>query len=114
VPVRIGYHHHRLRGVAHDLSRTGVGVRMTLVQAAVFKTGERVELRVDLPNARSPLEVGAHVRHGYRLGEDVVLGMEFDDEAAPMKPDQRKAFLTYLAEREQRTLALQRKLARGA
>jgi len=112
VGVRIVYQHHRLRGLAHDVSRTGVGVRMTLVQAAIFKTGEEVRMHVELPGAKSALEGVARVRHGYRLGEDVVLGMEFDFEQGGSLGAQRKQLYAYVEQREREILELQRRLIR--
>lgn len=112
VKVRIAYQHHRMRGNAYDVSRTGVGVRLTLVQAAIFRTGEVVELRLDVPGIRAPLEAPAHVRHGYRVGEDVVLGLEFDLSKACSLASQRKAFHAYIEGREKQILELQRQLAR--
>ncbi len=112
VKLRIAYRHHRLRGRAHDLSRTGVGVHMTLVEAAIFKTGEVVQMRLDVPNIKTTLETPAIVRHGYRLGEDVVLGMEFDLSKPCSLAEHKKAFHTYLEERERRMLDAQRQLVR--
>ncbi len=112
VGVRISYQHHRLRGFAHDVSRTGVGVRMTLVQAAIFKTGEEIRLQVELPEAKGPLEGAARVRHGYRLKEDVVLGMEFDLTKGGTLEAQRKQLYAYIEQREREILELQRRLIR--
>ncbi|MEZ6018307.1 MAG: PilZ domain-containing protein [Planctomycetota bacterium] len=112
VGVKISYLHHRLRGIAHDVSRTGVGVRMTLVQAATFKTGEIVQLRLDVPTIKTPLEAPAYVRHGYRINDDVVLGMEFDLEKRCSLRDQQKAFHAYIEANERRMLDLQQKLTR--
>lgn len=112
VALRIAYKHHRLRGVAHDVSRTGVGVRMSLVQAATFKTGEQVALTLYLPKSPAPLETPATVRHGYRHQEDVVLGLEFEHDERCSLYKRRKELHAYLAEREQTLLALQKQLMR--
>jgi len=114
VKLRIEYAHHRLRGDAHDLSRTGVGVRLTLVQAAAFKTGEQVQLTLDLPTSDTPLKTPALVRHGYRLGEDVVLGLEFEHDPKCSLAARRKEFHAYIEAREQAILALQQRLVRRA
>lgn len=112
VQLRIEYLHHRLRGEAHDVSRTGVGVRMSLVQAAIFKTGEQVRLRLQLPTGGAPLETPATVRHGYRLGQDVVLGLEFELDTKCSLAARRKELNAYLEGREQALLALQEQLVR--
>lgn len=112
VRLRIEYKHHRLHGDAHDVSRTGVGVRFTLVQASIFKTGEQVGLRLQLPSSSTPLETPATVRHGYRLGQDVVLGLEFGFDPECSLSARRKELYTYLAERERAILALQERLVR--
>lgn len=112
VRVRIAYQHHRLRGNAFDVSRTGVGVRLSLVQAAIFKTGEAVHLKLEIPTIKASLEAPASVRHGYRLREDVVLGMEFELDQPCSLSTHRKAFHAYIEGREQRMLELQRRLLR--
>jgi hypothetical protein len=112
VTLRVAYKHHRLRGVAHDVSRSGVGVRMSFVQAANFKTGEQVLLTLGLPGSDGPLETPASVRHGYRLEEDVVLGIEFEHDEQSSLHARRKELHAYLAERERALLALQKQLMR--
>jgi len=114
VNVRISYKHHRLRGTAHDLSRTGLGVRLTLVQAATFGTGELVTLVFDIPGFKAPIETLANVRHGYRLQEDVVLGMEYASTKTCSLTAQRKAYNAFLDRREGEMNALQEKLYRTA
>ncbi len=110
--LRIAYNHHRLRGVAHDVSRTGVGVCMSLVQAATFKTGERVGLTLTLPTSTAALETPAIVRHGYRHHEDVVLGLEFEHDPQCSLYTRRKELHAYLQDREQTLVALQQQLMR--
>ena len=114
LPVKISYEHHRLRGRAQDLSRTGIGVRMTLVDASVLESGEIVKVRFEVPGMKEALEVPARVRHGYRVAEDVVLGLEYDlDKDSALKQNFRR-YQDYLAEREKAILDFQLKLTRPA
>ena len=110
VHVKLAYGPHRLRGVAHDLSGTGLGVTLPLVQAAVFRSGERVTVYVDVPGLKTPLESPGIVKHGYRNGVDVVLGVEFDLLAdSPMRM-RRNEYLDYVEKRRAEIEAWQLRL----
>ena len=114
VHVKLSYGPHRLRGNAHDLSRTGLGVVLPLVQAAVFRSGERVKVTLDIPNAGQEFEGPGLVKHGYRSGPDVVLGVEFDLLADSPMRKRRSEYLKYVEERREAMEAWQRQLSRPA
>ncbi len=110
VRVKLAYGPHRLRGEAQDISRTGLGVTLPLVQAAVFRSGERVTVFLDVPGCKTPFEGPGVVKHGYRSGADVVLGVEFDLLAdSPMKK-RRAEFLRYVEDRREAIEAWQLRL----
>lgn len=110
VRVKIAYGPHRVRGEAQDISRTGLGVTLPLVQAAIFRSGERVTIHVDVPGVKVPFEGPAVIKHGYRSGPDVVLGIEFDLLAdSPMKK-RRAEFLRYVETRREEIEAWQLRL----
>lgn len=112
VRVKLSYGPHRLRGVAHDLSRTGVGVELPLVQAAVFRSGERVKVTLDVPGIAREFEGPGLVKHGYRNGPDVVLGVEFDLLADSPMRKRRAEYLAYVEGRREAMEAWQRSLSR--
>lgn len=114
VPVKIAYQSHRLRGLAQDVSRTGLGVMMPLVQAAVFKSGERVTVWFELPGVKGEFETPATVKHGYRQGEEVLLGIEFDLLADSPMRTRRSEFAQYIDERRAQMEAWQQGLSRSA
>jgi hypothetical protein len=114
VGVRVAYGPHRVRGEAHDLSRTGIGVVAPLVQAAIFRAGERVRVYIDLPGHKEEFEVLGVVKHGYRNGEEVLLGIEFDLLSDTPMRDRRGEYLDYVEERREAIEAWQRQLSRGA
>lgn len=114
VRVKLSYGPHRLRGVAHDLSRTGVGVVLPLVQAAVFRSGERVKATLDVPDIEVEFEGPGIVKHGYRSGADVVLGVEFDLLADSPMRKRRAEYLKYVEQRREAIEAWQRQLSRPA
>lgn len=110
VRVKLAFGPHRLRGEAQDISRTGLGVSLPLVQAAVFRSGERVTVYVDIPGCKTTFEGPGIVKHGYRSGPDVILGVEFDLLAdSPMKK-RRAEFLRYVEERREAIEAWQLRL----
>ncbi|MEM7517665.1 MAG: PilZ domain-containing protein [Planctomycetota bacterium] len=110
VRVKLAYGPHRVRGAAQDLSRTGLGIVLPLVQAAIFRSGERVKIYLDVPGTKEPFEGVGVVKHGYRSGEDVVLGVEFDLLAdSPMKK-RRNEFLGYIEQRREEIEAWQLRL----
>lgn len=113
VHVKIAREHHRLRGVAHDLSPTGVGVRLPLAQAAILRSGSAVSLTVDIPELGEPLECPAVVRHGYREGADVVLGVEFDLEADSSMRERRRAYMEYIDDRRYDLADLMRRVSKA-
>lgn len=107
VRVKIAYGPHRVRGEAQDLSRTGLAVVLPLVQAAIFRSGERVTVFIDVPGTKDPFEGPAVIKHGYRSGANVVLGIEFDLLAdSPMKK-RRADYLAYVETRSQEIQAWQ-------
>lgn len=114
VRVKLSYGHHRLRGVAHDLSLTGLGVVLPLVQAAVFRSGERVKATIDIPGIAPEFEGPGIVKHGYRSGENVVLGVEFDLLADSPMRNRRAEYLKYVEGRRDAIEAWQRQLSRPA
>lgn len=110
VRVKIAYGPHRVRGEAQDLSRTGLGVMLPLVQAAIFRSGERVLVYIDVPGVKETFEGPGIIKHGYRSGPDVVLGVEFDLLAdSPMKK-RRAEFLKYVEKRREEIEAWQMRL----
>lgn len=114
VGVRVAYGPHRVRGEAHDLSRTGIGVVAPLVQAAIFRAGERVRVFIDLPGHKEEFEVLGVVKHGYRNGEEVLLGIEFDLLSDTPMRERRGEYLDYVEQRREAIEAWQRQLSRGA
>ncbi|MEM1453165.1 MAG: PilZ domain-containing protein [Planctomycetota bacterium] len=114
VNVRVAYGPHRVRGEAHDLSRTGIGVVAPLVQAAIFRAGERVRVFIDLPGHKDEFEVLGVVKHGYRNGEEVLLGIEFDLLSDTPMRERRGEYLDYVEQRREALEAWQRQLSRGA
>lgn len=99
IGVRLAYGPHRIRGLANDLSSTGLCARAPLVQAAVFHIGERVKAYIDLPGKVEDIEVPGIVKHGYREGEDVHLGIEFDLSAPCTMTERRTEYLKYIERR---------------
>ncbi|MDC3307234.1 PilZ domain-containing protein [bacterium] len=99
VGVRIAYGPHRVRGLASDLSSTGLCARAPLVQAAVFQLGEHVKAFISLPGRDEEIEVAGVVKHGYRKSEDVFLGIEFDLSAPCAMTSRRTEYLKYIEQR---------------
>jgi len=114
VRVRVAYGPHRVRGEAHDLSRTGISVVAPLVQAAIFRAGERVRVFIELPGHEEEFEVLGVVKHGFRNGEEVLLGIEFDLLSDSPMRDRRGEYLDYVEQRREAIEAWQRQLSRGA
>lgn len=114
VYVKLSHGPHRVRGFAHDLSGTGLGVALPLAQAAVFKGGEHVRVTVHLPGSDDEIEGPGVVRHGYRSGPEVVLGVEFDLLADSPMRTRRKEFLGYVEARRESMEAWQQALSRPA
>jgi hypothetical protein len=114
VGVRIAYGPHRVRGLASDLSSTGLCTRAPLVQAAVFHLGEQVTVYVSLPGKHEEIEVAGVVKHGYRLGEDVHLGVEFDLSAPCAMTERRTEYLKYIEQRRKANVAESRARRLGA
>ena len=101
IGVRLARGPHRVRGLASDLSSTGLCTRAPLVQAAVFRLGEHVQASIDLPGSAEEIEVSGTVRHGYRDGEDVHLGIEFDRGATHGMARRRTEYLKYIERRRE-------------
>lgn len=114
IAVRVAYGPHRVRGVALDLSRTGIGVAAPLVQAAIFRSGERVRVFIELPGHKEEFEVLGVIKHGYRNGEEVLLGIEFDLLSDTPMRERRGEYLDYVEKRREAIEAWQRQLSRGA
>ncbi len=114
VGVRIAYGHHRVRGLASDLSSTGLCTRAPLVQAAVFQLGEHIKAYISLPGKDEEIEVGGVVKHGYRTGEDVYLGIEFDLSAPCSMAEHRTDYLRYIEQRRKASSAPGRSRRLGA
>lgn len=113
VHVKIARERHRLRGIAHDLSPTGVGVRLPLAQAAILRGGAAVHVVVDIPELGEALECPATVRHGYRDGSDVVLGVEYDLEAESPMRERRAEYMEYIDERRYDLADLMRRMSKA-
>ncbi len=114
VRVKLSYGPHRLRGIAHDLSLTGLGVTLPLVQAAVFKSGERVKATIDIPGISNEFEGPGVVKHGYRSGPNVVLGVEFDLLADSPMRKRRPEYVKFVEGRREAMEAWQHQLSRPA
>jgi hypothetical protein len=114
VGVRLAYGPHRVRGEAHDLSRSGIGVVAPLVQASIFRSGERVRIFIDLPGHKEEFEALGVIKHGYRNGEEVLLGIEFDLLSDTPMRERRGEYLEYVEQRREVIEAWQRQLSRGA
>ncbi|MEM6674896.1 MAG: PilZ domain-containing protein [Planctomycetota bacterium] len=114
VSVRLAYGPHRVRGEAHDLSRSGIGVVAPLVQASIFRSGERVRIFIDLPGNKEEFEALGVIKHGYRNGEEVLLGIEYDLLSDTPMRERRGEYLEYVEERREAIEAWQRSLSRGA
>lgn len=114
IKVKLAHGAHRVRGVAHDLSLTGAGVTLPLVQAAVFRGGERVEVTLDIPEAQPEFVGPGVVKHGYRLGQNVVLGVEFDLLADSSMRKRRGEYVRFVEERRAAMEAWQKHLSRPA
>jgi len=114
VGVRLAYGPHRVRGLASDLSSTGICTRAPLVQAAVFHLGEQIRAYISLPGTTEEIEVPGVVKHGYRRGEDVHLGVEFDLSAPCPMTDRRTEYLRYIERRRKAGALLERQRRRGA
>ncbi|MGB0333433.1 MAG: PilZ domain-containing protein [Planctomycetota bacterium] len=99
VGVRLAYGPHRVRGLASDLSSMGICTRAPLVQAAVLHIGERIKAYISLPGTTEEIEVPGVVKHGYREGEDVHLGVEFDLSAPCPMTERRTEYLKYIERR---------------
>ncbi len=114
VGVRLAYGPHRVRGLASDLSSTGICTRAPLVQAAVFHLGERIKAYISLPGTSEEIEVPGVVKHGYRYGEDVHLGVEFDLSAPCPMTERRTEYLKYVERRRKAGALLELQRRRGA
>jgi hypothetical protein len=114
IGVRLAYGPHRVRGLASDLSSTGICARAPLVQAAVFHLGERVKAFIDLPGRGEEIEVPGVVKHGYRHGEDVHLGIEFDLSVESGMTARRTEFLRYIDARRKAGGEISRQALRRA
>lgn len=114
IPVKISYGTHRVRGLAQDVSRTGLGVMTPLVQAVVFQSGERVRVEFELPDVKGGFDVPAVVKHGYRRGEEVLLGLEFDLLADSPMRKRRAEYAQYVDGRREAMEAWQKQLSRSA
>ena len=114
IHVKLSFGPHRLRGQAQDLSGTGLGVAVPLAQAAAFKSGERVNVTLHLPDSDMEIEGPGVVRHGHRNGPDIILGVEFDLLADSPMRKRRVEFLEYIESRRVSMEAWQRQLTRPA
>jgi len=114
VGVRLAYGPHRVRGLASDLSSGGVCTRAPLVQAAVFHMGERIKAYISLPGSAEEIEVPGVVKHRYRHGEDVHLGVEFDLTVPSPMTERRTEYLKYIERRRKAGALLERQRRRGA
>lgn len=114
VKVKLAYGAHRVRGVAHDLSMSGLGATITLAQAVVFKGGERAEVTIDIPDCQPEFVGPCVIKHGYRQGPNVVLGVEFDLLAESPMRKRRNDYVKYIDRRYQAMEAWQQELSRPA
>ncbi len=63
-----------------DLSASGVGLRMSPKQGSSIETGDPVEVRFSLSESPSDFRLAGAVRSQRTAGEDLLIGVEFDDQ----------------------------------
>lgn len=114
IKVKLAYGSHRVRGVAHDLSLTGLGATVSLAEAVVFKGGELAQITLDIPECQPELVGPCVVKHGYRVGPSVVLGVEFDLLAESSMRRRRAEYVRFIEQRQAEFEKLQKELSRSA
>jgi hypothetical protein len=114
VRVKLAQGAHRARGSAHDLSLTGVGATVSLVEAFPFKGGELAELTLDIPGCQPELVGPVFVKHVHRAGPRAVLGVEFDLLADSPLRARRSEYVRFVEERMSEFERLQGRLVRTA
>jgi c-di-GMP-binding flagellar brake protein YcgR len=67
-----------LSGTVYDLSTAGMGLIVSHVEAVLLKQDAEARVRISLPGCKKDLSGTGTVRQQLRLGEQNVIGLEFD------------------------------------
>ena len=100
VPVRLVWSSHLIETNLHDLSRDGMGVRLTRQEAVMLKPGLRLRVSFRLPEEPHEFSFRADVVHTTPVKDKCVVGFLFDPEDGGSIPGQRERLAEYVARRD--------------
>lgn len=87
-----------------NISALGVGVSLEAGLDAAFVETTKIRISIDLPDARRPITMVAHIRYRRLVGSRIYYGVEFDPEVSEDFERQQDIIVKYVTKRERRAL----------
>jgi len=92
------------RFALHDVSTTGISLRIARREEVQLPSGELIDAELFLPVAGSPFRLGVVVAHDSEVGGARRIGLRFDDVATPGLARAQEQILQFVLARQRRVL----------